>query len=67
MAKAQPPLRNLYPQIISFPVLLAAFRKAAKGKRRDIERSIAIYEQRIQDSERRTKQIESDKIGRAHV
>ena len=35
MAKAQPPLRNFYPQIISFPVLLAAFRKAAKGKRRE--------------------------------
>jgi RNA-directed DNA polymerase len=33
MAKAQPPLRNLYPQITSFSTLLAAFRKAAKGKR----------------------------------
>ena len=41
MAKAQPPLRNLYPQIISFPVLLAAFRKAAKGKRRDMARGPA--------------------------
>jgi retron-type reverse transcriptase len=33
MAKAQPPLRTLYPQITSFSTLLAAFRKASKGKR----------------------------------
>jgi RNA-directed DNA polymerase len=33
MAKPQPPLRNLYPRITSFSTLLAAFRKASKGKR----------------------------------
>jgi retron-type reverse transcriptase len=33
MAKPQPPLRNLYPRITCFSTLLAAFRKASKGKR----------------------------------
>ena len=33
MAKPQPPLRNLYPRLTSFSTLLAAFRKASKGKR----------------------------------
>jgi len=33
MAKSPPPLRHLYPRITSFPTLLAAYRKASKGKR----------------------------------
>lgn len=33
MAKLPPPLRDLYPRITSFTTLLAAFRKASKGKR----------------------------------
>jgi retron-type reverse transcriptase len=33
MAKPPPPLRHLYPRITSFPTLLAAYRKASKGKR----------------------------------
>ena len=33
MAKTPPPLRHLYPRITSFPTLLAAYRKASKGKR----------------------------------
>ena len=33
MAKPLAPLRHLYPRITSFPNLLAAFRKASKGKR----------------------------------
>ena len=33
MAKPPPPLRHLYHRITSFPTLLAAFRKASKGKR----------------------------------
>ena len=33
MAKLPPPLRDLYPRITSFPTLLAAYRKASKGKR----------------------------------
>jgi retron-type reverse transcriptase len=33
MAKSPPPLRDLYPRITAFPTLLAAFRKASKGKR----------------------------------
>ncbi len=33
MAKSPPPLRHLYHRITSFPTLLAAFRKASKGKR----------------------------------
>lgn len=33
MAKRPPPLRDLYPRITAFPTLLAAFRKASRGKR----------------------------------
>jgi hypothetical protein len=33
MAKPPPPLRDLFPRITSFPTLLAAYRKASKGKR----------------------------------
>ena len=33
MAKPPSPLRDLYPRITAFPTLLAAFRKASKGKR----------------------------------
>jgi hypothetical protein len=33
MAKPPPPLRDLFPRINSFPTLLAAYRKASKGKR----------------------------------
>ena len=33
MAKLPTPLRDLYPRITSFPTLLAAFRKASRGKR----------------------------------
>jgi retron-type reverse transcriptase len=33
MAKPPAPLRDLYPRITSFSTLLAAFRKASKGKR----------------------------------
>ena len=33
MAKPSLPLRDLYPRITAFPTLLAAFRKASKGKR----------------------------------
>ena len=33
MAKPPPPLRDLYPRITAFSNLLAAFRKASKGKR----------------------------------
>ena len=33
MVKLPPPLRDLYPRITSFPTLLAAFRKASRGKR----------------------------------
>ena len=33
MVKLPPPLRDLYPHITSFPTLLAAFRKASRGKR----------------------------------
>ena len=33
MAKSPAPLRDLYPRITSFSVLLGAFRKASKGKR----------------------------------
>lgn len=33
MAKPPPPLRDLYPRITAFSTLLAAFRKASKGKR----------------------------------
>ena len=33
MAKLPPPLRDLYPRITAFSTLLAAYRKASKGKR----------------------------------
>lgn len=33
MAKRPPPLLDLYPRITAFPTLLAAYRKASKGKR----------------------------------
>jgi RNA-directed DNA polymerase len=33
MSKPKLPLRDLYPRITSFSTLLAAFRKASKGKR----------------------------------
>ena len=33
MANPPPPLRDLYPRITAFSTLLAAFRKASKGKR----------------------------------
>ena len=33
MAKRPPPLRDLYPRITAFPTLLAAYRKASRGKR----------------------------------